>query len=201
MPVNWEAVASIASLISTIAVLAAVVVGIRQVRVGAQQVDHLRRTTQLEGTMKIFSQLGSPEQVAARRFVAMELPIRLREPECRTQMTMVSMAANVEEHHELAVLRLMEMIGVYIKHGLLDEEIVFDFWIPAVQMMWQQLDELGVIAAHRQTAGSDMWENFEDLNRRSVRWAAKHGTDAPPSGYLANVPRPHADVAADAPAM
>ncbi len=201
MPVNWEAVASIASLISTIAVLAAVVVGIRQVRVGAQQVDHLRRTTQLEGTMKIFAQLGSAEQVAARRFVAMELPIRLREPEFRTQMTMVSMAANVEEHHELAVLRLMEMIGVYIKHGLLDEEIVFDFWIPAVQMMWQQLDELGVIAAHRQMAGADMWANFEDLYRRSVRWAAKHGTDAPPSGYLANVPRPNADVAADSPAI
>ena len=201
MPINWEAVASIASLVSTIAVLAAVVVAVRQVRVGAQQVDHLRRTTQLEGTMQIFAQLGSPEQVAARRFVAMELPIRLRDPEFRGQMELVSMAANVEEHHELAVLRLMEMIGVYIKHGLLDEEIVFDFWIPAVQMMWQQLDELGVIAAHRQMAGADMWANFEDLYRRSVRWAAKHGTDAPPNGYLANVPRPDADVAADGTAI
>jgi len=43
--------------------------------------------------------------------------------------------------------------------------------------------------------------DFEDLYRRSVRWAAKHGTDAPPSGYLANVPRPNADVAADSPAI
>jgi hypothetical protein len=198
MPINWEAVASIASLISTIAVLAAVVVGIRQVRVGAQQVDHLRRTTQLEGTMKIFAQLGSPEQVAARRFVAMELPIRLRDPEFRAEMAHISYAANLEEHHELAVLRLMEMIGVYIKHGLLDEEIVFDFWIPAVQMMWEELDGQGVIAAHRQTAGADMWANFEDLYRRAARWEAKHDGGAPPKGYLANVPRPHSDVEADA---
>jgi hypothetical protein len=198
MPINWEAVASIASLISTIAVLAAVVVGVRQVRVGAEQVDHLRRTTQLEGTMKIFAQLGSPEQVAARRFVVMELPMRLRDPEFRAQMELISMGAHVEEHQELTVLRLMEMIGVYIKHGLLDDEIVFDFWIPAVQMMWQQLDELGVIAAHRKTAGPDMWENFEDLYRRSVHWAAKRGTDAPPTGYLANVRRPTIDAPAEA---
>jgi hypothetical protein len=196
MPINWEAVASIASLVSTIAVLAAVVVGVRQVRVGAQQVDHLRRTTQLEGTMKIFAQLGSPEQVAARRFVVMELPMRLREPEFRAQMELISMGANLEEHQELAVLRLMEMIGVYIKHGLLDEEIVFDFWIPAVTMMWQQLEELGVIAAHRETAGAEMWENFEDLYRRSARWESKNGKSE--TRYLARVPRPTGDIEADA---
>jgi hypothetical protein len=37
------------------------------------------------------------------------------------------MTPSVEEHGELAVLRPMEMIGTYVKHGLLDPEIVFDY--------------------------------------------------------------------------
>jgi hypothetical protein len=89
MQLSWEAVAAIASLLSSIAVLAAIVVGVRQVRVSAAQIEHLRRATQLEGTLKIFDMLGSPEQFDARRFVVQ---------------------------------------GVYVKHGLLDEAILFDFW-------------------------------------------------------------------------
>jgi hypothetical protein len=45
---------------------------IRQVRVGAEQVEHLRKATQLEGTMKIFAILGSAEMQKARRFIARE---------------------------------------------------------------------------------------------------------------------------------
>ncbi|HZO94095.1 MAG TPA: hypothetical protein VFB22_09985 [Candidatus Baltobacteraceae bacterium] len=45
MQVSWEALTAIASLLSTLAVLAAVVVAARQVRVGAAQVERLRATS------------------------------------------------------------------------------------------------------------------------------------------------------------
>lgn len=65
MQPSWEAVTAVASLLSSLAVLGALIVGLRQVRVAAAQVEHLRRATQLEGTMKIFEMLSSPEQQEA----------------------------------------------------------------------------------------------------------------------------------------
>jgi hypothetical protein len=76
MPISWEALTAVASLISSVAVLGAVLGAVRQLRVGAAQVEHLQRATRLEGTMKIFAMLSSPEQQAARRFIALDLAER-----------------------------------------------------------------------------------------------------------------------------
>lgn len=173
MQLSWEAVTAIASLLSSVAVLAAVLVAIRQVRVGAAQVEHLRRATQLEGTMKIFGMLGSPEQQTARRFIALELAERLEDPVFRAEVPLLTMAPSLEEHRELPVLRLMEMIGTYVKHGLLDADIVFDYWLPAVTNTWERLESLGIVAAHRASLGPEMWENFEELYLRARRWAGE----------------------------
>jgi len=176
MPMTWEAVTAITSLLSSLAVLAAVVVALQQVRVGAAQVEHLRRATQLEGTMKIFAMLGSAEQQRARRFIALELAARLNDPVFRSEVPLLTMAPSLEDHHELLVLRLMEMIGTYVKHGLLDADIVFDYWIPAVTTTWERLDALGIITTHRSAVGPEMWENFEDLYWRGQRWRARPPT-------------------------
>ncbi|MDQ6942412.1 MAG: hypothetical protein M3169_07870 [Candidatus Eremiobacteraeota bacterium] len=173
MHVSWEALTAMASLLSSVTVLAAVLVAIRQVRVGAEQVEHLRKATQLEGTMKIFAILGSPEMQKARRFIALELPERLKDPKFRAEVPLLAMSPSMEEHGELAVLRPMEMIGAYVKHGLLDAEIVFDYWGLAIVYGWERLESLGVIAIHREALGAAMWENFEDLYRRGKRWAAR----------------------------
>jgi hypothetical protein len=170
MQVSWEAVTALASLFSSVAVLAAVLVAVRQVRVGATQVEHLRKATQLEGTMKIFAMLGSPEMQNARRFIATELPERLADPKFRAEVAMLAHAPSAEEHGELAILRSMEMIGTYVKHGLLDPEIVFDYWRPSIAYAWERLDSLGIIAIHREAVEPAMWENFEDLYYRAERW-------------------------------
>jgi hypothetical protein len=161
--VSWEAVSAIASMVSSLAVLVAIVIAIRQLRVGADQVDHLRRSTQLDGTMEIFDRLISSEQVEARRFILTELAVgRFTD----------------RPHPETLVLRLMEMIGTYVKHGLIDEEIIFDIWVSAVVDTWSALDRLGVIAAHREANGSLMWENFEFLAARARRYLAAHDPGA-----------------------
>jgi len=168
MQVSWEAVTAFASMLSSAAVLAAIVVAIRQVRVGAAQVKHLRRATQLEGTMNIFDKLASEEQVRARRFIANDLAHRMDNPAFRAEVLMMERAP--EGHDELKVLRLMEMIGTYVKHGLLDADIIFDYWIPAIITVWERLDSLGVIAAHRAATYPLMWENFEHLYARGKLW-------------------------------
>lgn len=178
MQLSWEAVAAIASLLSSIAVLAAIVVGVRQVRVGAAQVEHLRRATQLEGTLKIFDMLGSPEQFDARRFVVQgELAAAMEDPEYRADLALMSFAQR--PHPELVILRLMEMIGVYVKHGLLDEAILFDFWSPPIVVVWPMLVELGVIPAHRDAVGPLIWEHAEYLYVHAAAYEAARGVPTP----------------------
>src|SRR6202140_5124838 len=112
MHISWEALSAVGSAISSVAVLAAVIVAARQVRVGALQVQHLRKATQLDGTMKIFEKLASPEQQDARRFVAIDLPAKLEDPVYRAELGMMTMAP--QPHPEMTVLRLMEMVGTYV---------------------------------------------------------------------------------------
>jgi hypothetical protein len=192
MPVSWEALSAIASLLSSLAVLAAVLIAVRQVRVGAAQVDHLRRATQLDGTMKVFALLTAPELRGALRFIVEGLERRFRDdPAYRAEL--LELTGDTDSHQELRVMRLMEMMGIYVKHGLLDPEIVFDYWIPSLTTAWDLLESLGVIEANRTRVHPSMWENFEYLLRRYKRWEADRGIE-PPS------PRPWADaeVVADA---
>jgi hypothetical protein len=168
MRISWEALSALASAISSIAVLAAVIVPARQVRIGVKQVEHLRKATQLEGTMKLFEMLASPEQHDARRFVSMALAAKLKDPVYRAELGLMTMAP--QPHPEMTVLRLMEMVGTYVKHGLLDEEIIYDYWIPAIVNTWEPLQRLGVIQAHRESGGTKMWENFEALYERAEAW-------------------------------
>ena len=176
MQVSWEALTAVASLFSSFAVLAAVLVAVRQVRVGAAQVEHLRKATQLDGTMKIFALIGSDEQQQARRFILTELAARLEDdPKFRAEVSQLASFPSLHEHPELQVLRLMEMVGNYVKHGLLDENIMFDAWITAVIQIWERLDSCGVIALHREAIGPGMWENFEALYHRGQRWLRDSG--------------------------
>jgi hypothetical protein len=169
MPVSWEALTAVASLLSSLAVLAAVLIALRQVRVGAAQVDALRRATQLDGTMKVFAMLTTPEQREGRRFIVEDLADRCRDDAVYREELFI-MRGDLREHREIAVMSLLEMIGIYVKHGLLDPEIVFDFWIPTNSDAWNIAESIGVVAAHRRIDPA-MWENFEylvDLYERST---------------------------------
>jgi hypothetical protein len=170
MHVTWEALTAMASLFSSFAVLAAVLVAVRQVRVGAAQVEHLRKATQLEGTMKIFGMIGSDEQQEARRFIHTELAARLEDPKFRAEVSQLATYPSLKEHPEVQVLRLMEMVGTYVKYGLLDEDIMFDAWVTAVIQIWERLETLGVIALHREAVGAGIWENYEALYHHGQRW-------------------------------
>jgi hypothetical protein len=191
MPVSWEALTAVASLLSSVAVLAAVLIAVRQVRVGAAQVDALRRATQLDGTMKVFAMLTTPEQREGRRFIVEDLADRCRD-DAVYRDELFNMRGDMREHREIAVMSLLEMLGIYVKHGLLDPEIVFDFWIPANTAAWNIAESIGVVAAHRRIDPA-MWENFEYLVDRYTR--AEGGRPAP------DRPSRRDEVVADAPSV
>ncbi|MBV9439127.1 MAG: hypothetical protein JOZ24_03955 [Candidatus Eremiobacteraeota bacterium] len=167
MTVTWEAVSAIAAVVSAIVVVATVVVGVRQVRVAAQQVEHLRRATQLEGTMAVFNELLTPEMRYASLFVLNELPERMNDAAFRKEVALLG-AVDVARHPEITVLRIFEKNGVYVKHGLLEGEVLIDYFGPIVIGTWERLRDLGVIAIHRAARGEPMWENYETLYDRTV---------------------------------
>jgi hypothetical protein len=178
MQVGWEAVTAMASMLSSIAVLLAVVIAVRQVRVGAAQVDALRRATQLEGTMKIFEMLSAPEIGTGLRFIANELPQRFRDdPVYREELLSLT---RFREHAEAAPMRLMEVLGIYVKHGILDQDVLFEFWIPGITDAWDTLVSLGVVTAHRERVDRALWINFEHLVARYKAYDAANALNLPP---------------------
>ena len=161
--ISWEAISALAALISAVVVVATVVVGTRQVRVAAQQVEHLRRATQLEGTMNVFDELSTTEYRSAIHFVLNDLAGRMRNDAAfRDGVTEVGLA-DARTHPELTVLRTYEKVGVYVKHGLLEGEVLVDFFGPLVIATWECLRDSGVVAVHRAARGKLLWENYEVL--------------------------------------
>ena len=78
---TWEAVTAISTALTAIVIAATVAVGYRQIRLANEQLEHFRRSTQLDGTMKVFAELGTPEMRAARLFVEKQLAQRMQDRE------------------------------------------------------------------------------------------------------------------------
>jgi hypothetical protein len=75
---------------------------------------HLRKATQLEGTMKIFDDLFEPKFFAAMAFAIEELPKRMNDPKFRSKVALVQHGGD-QVHKELIVMRYFERVGTYVK--------------------------------------------------------------------------------------
>ena len=131
------------------------------------QLEHLRRATQLQGALTIFDDLNSKEFWDSLHFIATELPQRMTDSQFREEMMLIGMA-DTKVHRELPVLRAFERIGTYVKHGLIDGPIIFDFAMGLIYKSWELLAE--VVQIHRAAHGEGFWENFEMLYRECKRW-------------------------------
>src|SRR5690348_9536417 len=70
---TWEAVSALAAVFTGLIIAATVIVGVRQLRLTQETLEHLRRATQLEGAMKIYADLNSPEFRESQLFVLNDL--------------------------------------------------------------------------------------------------------------------------------
>ena len=188
--VDWGAVTALATVASALVIAITVIVGARQVRLTRNQLDHLRRSTQLEGLMKVFDDLNNPTYTRARRFVATDLYKKLTDPVFRDEVALgIIWTKNPEEiHEELFVLRTFETIGSTVRHGLLDADAVLDSIAPSVIVSWEHLRE--VIELQRAGVHPRMWENFEYLNTLSAQWFTERGGSERLAAWVERVREP-----------
>src|ERR1700692_2244898 len=97
----WEALTAIATAITAVVIAATVVVGYRQIRLTRDQLEHLRRSTQLDGTMKAFAEFDTPEFRQARLFVENEFPARMQQQRFRDEVLLPFQALDESQHQEL----------------------------------------------------------------------------------------------------
>lgn len=174
---NWEAVAALSTAFTGIVIALTAIAGFRELRLGAEQakstrdqLEHLRKATQFEGVLAVFSELDAPLQMDARHFVQFELAERLKDPVYRSEVALIA-GADEREHKELTVLRCFERVGLYIDKGFVDSDAVYMVAAGRVITTWRALEE--VVAIHREVAGP-FWIHYEQLYHGVRKWMKHH---------------------------
>jgi len=165
---NWEALSAISTALTAVVIFFTAIYAARQVRAvneqakaTAQQIEHLRKSTQLEGMHEIFNQLFAPEFTDAIKFILTELPEKMQDETYRRE-TLSRGASRSPNHKEFIIFRTFESIGTCVKFGMIDGEPLYDFAGPTIIESWRALE--GLVAEQRR--GFDipaLWENFEHL--------------------------------------
>ena len=170
---NWEALTAISTAFTGLVILLTVVFAARQVKAMNEQskalsaqLEHLRRATQLDGTLAIFEELMAPELLAASRFVLTEYEERMNDPQFHAEA--LGRSPDPETHQQVKVLRHFERIATLIKNDLLDADVLLDFANAFILDHWIVLAPL--VREQRTTFGlNGLWENFEFISREAAR--------------------------------
>lgn len=178
---NWEAITAVSTGFTGLVILATALAAIREVRIAGEharatrdQLEHLRKATQFEGALAVFTELDTPFQVEARRFVQFELARRLTDERFREGVSLIA-GADESEHKELTVLRFFERVGTYVHKGWVDPDVVHMVASGRVIVTWRALQE--VVAIHRAITGPPFWENFEQLYNECRRSMQRRGVN------------------------
>jgi len=173
---TWEAASALATAFSAIVIAVTVGLSVRQLRIAADQLSHVRRSTQLAGTMEMLNRFASAEMTAAMRFVGQELGARIDDADFAVGVEL-GYLADLRVHQEMIVLRGFEELRTYVKHGLLDGDVFYDSIGPRIVNSWNALGASDVISIHRATRGARLWENFEFLHAETKAFMSARGDD------------------------
>lgn len=156
---GWEALTAITSAITTVVLIATVIMARHQVRL-------LRRSTQLDGLMRILAEMDDPAQVASYRFVLDELPRKMQDPAFRQRV--VNGETDESIHRYLPILGFFEKVGSFVKFGLIDPDAVYCQAGSRAVRVWNALHE--VVAYDRARGGPGVWDGFETLANGTVQY-------------------------------
>lgn len=181
-PISWEAFGALSTGFTGLVILATALAAIREVRIAAEharatrdQLEHLRKSTQFEGAIAVFSELDTPFQLNARHFVQFQLADRLKDGRFREDVALIA-GADELKHQELTVLRCFERIGTYVRKGWVDRDVVCAAAAGRVMVTWRALEE--VVAIHRHVAGHAFWSDYERLYHECKTWQQQRGLHA-----------------------
>jgi hypothetical protein len=188
---SWEAITAIGSVGTGVVIFLTVIFARRQVELTRQQLHQLRQATQLEGAIAIYAELESQRVEAARMFVLLELPAKMKDPTFRDEVRLVAQVDETQ-HQELIILRTYDRIGIYIDAGLIDADVIYRGAMGRILTMWEALAD--VVAIHRQTAGF-LWSGFEGLASGARAFAVAQHADLAKVGQLMAESRARAETA------
>jgi hypothetical protein len=147
------------------------------------QLRHARSSNHIAALNELRETMESPDFVVARHFVETELSGKLQDPAFRYQYAQP--AARTDEMRPLvgkinAVANFFEGVGLLVKTGLVDRDLMLEMWASVVIQSWERLTP--VVAIYRRRVGDALWENFEYLTVLARQWIAAHPKGAYPAG-------------------
>jgi hypothetical protein len=148
------------------------------------QLRHARSSNQIEALAELYEGMQNPELQCAIRFVENSLGEKLKDPDFRYQLAHTN-AMKTETVAWWAEIRRVgnfyENIGLLVKNGLADKDLVLDMFSYIAAGYWDKLAAY-VAIRRRATGRKAIWENFEYLTVLSQDWLAAHSDGAYPGG-------------------
>ena len=159
----WEAMTAIGTAFTGVIIAVTVVLGLRQLY-------HLRRSTQLDGLMRVYDAFSDPRFVEARAFVFRELPKRMQDPQFVAEVRDFP-PANPAQHQEIVVLNFLNLIGSLIAQGAIDRDAIYPLAQYTAIRSWDVLRD--VAREHRASTDNPyMWLMAERLCVDAKEWVA-----------------------------
>jgi hypothetical protein len=135
------------------------------------QLRHLRASNQITTLLSLMEQRRTPESRALTRYCFEgELDRKLEDPEYRKRLMVVPV--DPDAHPEVQLLSTWEQTGAMLKLRWFSEEAFMETAGLQCIAAWKKLHP--VVAIMRRTRGEQVFDNFEYLASRAMRWEAKH---------------------------
>jgi hypothetical protein len=159
--VSFELWSTIASVGTFLVIAATAVVAIIQLR-------HTRSGNQIAAAMTIHSFVESQEFQEGRRFIRDELVNCLQDVEFRRTLGATTTRA---ARPMILVGNYYEEIGIFVKYGLVDENIASEMWSNEIVADWERMAPAIAIMQQR---GSFGWKNFEYIFTLCEAWLKRY---------------------------
>jgi hypothetical protein len=170
-------------LVNTLATFGTFVVIAATAIAAVVQLRHARSSNHIAALNEIRETTETPDFEAASHFVLTQLSAKLQDAAFRYQFG--KPAARTDEMRPAiekvnAIGNFYEGMGVLVRTGLVDRELIFQMWADTLSAAWRSLAPLTAIARRR--AGDALWENFEYLTVLSEDWLTAHPKGTYPAG-------------------
>lgn len=148
MPAEW--VTAIATVFTALVIAASALAA-------AVQIRHLRTGNQISAYNECRETMEGSEFREALAFIRNEIPQRLADP--KTVTAIADSALRSEYAGLRLVANLFESMGLFVRSGMMDQQIACELWSGIVLTSWKNLRPL--TAELRRRHGPGVWINFE----------------------------------------
>jgi hypothetical protein len=171
-------------LVNTLATFGTFVVIAATAMAAIVQLRHARSSNQIAALNELRETTQTPSFQAAQHFIGGELTKKLQDPAFRYEVGLPATARSDEMRSLIAKVNpigsFCEGMGVLVKTGLVDRELVLDLWSEQLIGYWERLAPMTAI--YRRRSGDALWENFEYLTVIAQDWLAANPKGTYPAG-------------------